>query len=143
MASDPAPLPAGAKARARRGRSPWNLLLPPLTLAGAAVAWWCLARGVHALHARANPGLRFPQVLSGLSGVLMFVPLVFPALPAGMLAANAILHLVPAARRALDREAEGHLRADYATAQRDLAKVAGVALVIALAIALVGALLPS
>ncbi len=46
--------------------------------------------------------------------------IVFAALPLGMIAANFLIHFLPPARRALDREAEGYPGTDFVTSQRQL-----------------------
>ena len=121
-------------------RSRWNLLLPPLVLAVAALSWLFLALAAHALHARGG-GLPFPLVRSGLAGLLMYAPLCLPAAVLGLVGANAVARLVPAARRALDEESRGRPGADYASAQRGLLTAAALLLLVTLPIAVVGALL--
>jgi hypothetical protein len=68
--------------------------------------------------------------------LLLVLPLFFPAMVLGMLTANIILFLVPPARRVLDLEAGSYKRLHYVSAQKVLLKVAGLALLVAVPVAL-------
>jgi hypothetical protein len=116
--------------RARRRKSAWNILLFPLVFALGAVAYWILIEAVWRLRGALVPaedrslGEMLHGSCDGVSIFLMMVAPLFAALPIGMLAANALVWCVPPARRALDREGEGHWHASFAESQRDLLVIA-------------------
>jgi len=74
-----------------------------------------------------------------VSSFLLAMPLGLPALTIGMALSNAILHLIPPARRVLDKEASRHPGTDYASAQRQMMAAIKISVVVAVPLALIGA----
>lgn len=139
---------AGARHRAQRRQSPWNLALIPLGIAataGAAVGQfslvWLFHTTVYPLHELRNfwpagisPGSFF------LSFLMVFAPLP-GALGAGFMLANLLLYALPPARRAFDAEARGHPGTSFQESLRGLLRLTTWALPPGLAVALVAAAL--
>lgn len=137
---------AGALIRAQRRRSPWNLVLIPLTLAGWFGAWYVLFRVVWAFHVTLYPQHAFrdfwPKGISFTSFVLSFLMLfaVAPgAMIVGFIFANGLTWLIPPARRVLDREAVGYPGTGFREATGALLKLAVWIVPAGLIIALIAA----
>jgi hypothetical protein len=125
-----------ARARARRRKSPYNLLLPLFVLPLWALLWWGafnLAWGLHVLFYPSHAGLRsefWPADLPAhifIPSFMLLIPSFLPTLVWAMVCTNFVLHLVPPARRTFDREAVGYPGTDYRSAQTSLLIVAVVA----------------
>jgi hypothetical protein len=139
---------AQAFARARRRKSPWNLPLIPLVFGGWFVLWWAffrLAWRVHELLYPEHAG-KFAEFWPGGVSLGAFIPsfmmlfgLMVPALAIAMVAANAVLWLVPPARRALEAEARPFPGTDFRSAQRTLIRVAVWAMLLGAVVSLAGA----
>jgi len=136
----------GARERARRRRSLWNLLLVPLGLAGWLGIWYGLFRLTWAVHMMIYPDHRLQEFWRKGVSFSSFVPsflMVFAPMPGalglGLMVANRVAWLIPPARRAFEREAVGYPEAGYAEATAVVRKVAAWALPPGLAIALFSA----
>ena len=137
-----------ARARARRRRSPWNLVLIPLVVGGWLALWWVSFRLVWRVHELFYPehvgrlrefwprGLGFTAFIS--SFLMVFGPAV-PALVLAMLAANSLLWFVRPAREALEAEGSPHPGIDFKTTQRSLMRWGAVVLFAGVMLALLGA----
>lgn len=79
------------------------------------------------------------SVGSFVSSVLLVVPLFFAALPIGMILANLAAWLIPPARRAFTREAEGVEGASFRQATCELGKLALILVPICLLLSGIGA----
>src|SRR5262245_39709198 len=94
-----------ARIRAARRRSAWNLLLIPCY----AVPWFLVILGsalaLGRLYAVVHPGSSFRVLPDTVGGIFMAVGSLFAWLGPSMILANHLVSAVPAARRALDREA--------------------------------------
>jgi hypothetical protein len=80
--------------------------------------------------------------MSNLGEVLMVIPLLFPALVFGLMAANLRVWLIPPARAALEDEARARGTPDYATIQRQFAIAAAILTALTLPLSLLGAIDP-
>ena len=109
-----------ARRRAQRRQSPWNLLLIPLVFGASGLVCFASVRGVLLLSALLASEPSSFAMRSEPVKTWIVVPLLITAFPLGMIVANFLIHLLPPARRALDREAKGHPDTDFATAQRRL-----------------------
>lgn len=138
-----------ARQRAQRRRSPWNLVLIPLSLGSMAFIWYALFQLMWRVHTWFYPshvgrlrefwaeGLDFSAFMSSF---LLLMPLLFAGIPLGMIFANAVAWCIPAARRAFAREAEGVKWASFPEAMEGLTKIALVMVPICLILSFLGAL---
>jgi hypothetical protein len=134
--------------RARRRKSPWNLLLIPLGFGFMGLVASALFRGMWFVHT-----MLYPQHVDRLhefwargiglqafaSSFLLLMPLLIAAIPVGMLLANGVLWCIPPARKALDREAEGIEWASFPQSMASLGRISLVVAPVCLLLSLVGA----
>jgi hypothetical protein len=133
-----------ARARARRRKSPWNLLLFLLMLASWGALCFLLAWLGAALHAALHPA-QAPLFLShgpNRPGPILVVLASFfgPICPCFLLA-NWIVRALPPARRVLDAEARTVPGASYAESRRSLLKAGAWILAVCAPLWLIGAAL--
>lgn len=129
-----------ARQRAKRRKSPWNLILIPFAMFGIAGTAFLIAKGLLALQQLFIPPDAILAHWTRIGAILMFVPIIFPALAIGMMIANLIAWCIPRARRTFEKEARGIKGASFKEAMRSLA-IASVILLFAVApICLLGAL---
>lgn len=130
-----------ARARARRRKSRWNLLLIPASLLPLVSIWATLALLGEQAHTHYYPGESLRNGGGPWVVVAVVTPL-FAALPIGMLVGNFLVHQLPHVRGILDREAFSDSTLSYAGSQATLRKVAFFATVGALVATTFGVLLP-
>lgn len=137
-----------ARQRAKRRKSPWNLLLIPLAFIGIGGISYGLFRFMWMVHTWFYPNhigkLRefWVEGAGGytfVSSFLLLVPLFFAAIPLGLMAANVITCFIAPARRAFDREAKGVKWASFPEAMKSLMMPALVIVSICLLISFIGA----
>ena len=135
-----------AQQRARRRRSPWNLILIPLALVGWLGTWYGLFRIVWVFHVTLYPQHRIQEFWQEGISLSSFLPsflMVFALMPGavclGLVLANCAAWLVIPARRAFDREAVGHPGTRFGEATSTLLKFAALTLPAGLAVALLSA----
>lgn len=137
----------GWRERSARRKSPWNLACVLLGFVFFFVFWFALFQLAWALHVQIHPahaGHQHEFWRRGISlgafipSFLMLVPLAIPALVGGFLAANCLVWLVPAARRAMDAEAADDPEMTFAGANAGLIKWGGLASVVCLVISIAG-----
>jgi hypothetical protein len=131
-----------ARTRARRRKSPWNLLLIPASAMSIGLITWRAALLLGALHQAIYPGQTFTSTSRGLGAILAALAPFFGAIPLGLYLGNVLVWLVPPARRALDREALPYPGTGFREAQGQLLLFARYLVLPALVAGLVGALLP-
>lgn len=129
---------AAARRRAKRRRSPWNLLLFvfkwPLT------AIWCIVLVKTVLWIPHHGALTFREAAQHDGPMLLIVlPLLCLSLILAMLTTNFLLFLIPPARRAFESEAGDDPKLHFAGTQKALLKVAGVVALVAVPTALLAA----
>jgi hypothetical protein len=137
-----------ARERAQRRKSPWNLLLFfafwPLWFA----LWfesfhilWEIHVWIYPAHASKFNEFMENQGNMGtvISGFLLIFGPFMPTLMASMLIVNFLTHLIPPARRAFDREAEGYPGTDYLSSQKFFLKYLPISCLIGFGLALLGA----
>jgi ABC-type sugar transport system permease subunit len=139
---------AGAQQRAKRRKSPWNLILLPFGLVTVGAAWYGLFRIVWAFHVRFYPqhelrdfwgsGISFSSFVPSFLMVFAIAP---GALCAGLAAANSVARLVRPARRTFDAESVGYPETGFRKSTRLLLLCAVCAVSLGLVIALVAAYL--
>ena len=137
---------SGARHRARRRKSAWNLILVPFAFIGGAAAWYGLFRLVWAFHLLLYPEHRLQDFWREGISFSSFVPsflMVFALAPgamcAGFVLANCVAWLVPPARRALDLEAAGYPGMGFREATSTLVKIGAWSLCAGVLIATVAA----
>jgi hypothetical protein len=127
-----------ASERAARRKSPWNLFLLVLVVVALAGSVTAANSALIALHQVFHPG----QTLRGATGPgpgITLIAAFIGCVPIAMLAANAVVRLIPPARSALDTEAAGHAGTDFRSSQRGLLRIAAIIVPLALAAAVAGA----
>lgn len=129
------------RAARRRRRSAWNLLLIPSYV----IPWFLLVfasvTALGNLYAVRHPGIQFRVLPDTIGAIFMGVGSLFAWFGPSMIIANLLVSAVPAARRALDREAAGVPGSDRAAANRGLLKVSLLLTPVGAVIALLGAVL--
>ena len=144
-----APVTSIARAGAhKRRKSPWNLVLIPLGAGFIGCSTYVLFRIMWEVHTAIYPSHagrlaefwgKNISLASFASSFLLLIPLFFASIPIGMILANAIAWLIPAARRTFDREAEGVAGASFAEAVSALLKAALVLVPVCLLLSGIGA----
>ncbi len=132
---------AKARMRAKRRKSPWNLLLIPAILIPFGVLWVLDFRAVNLLHMRLYPGQDIWKC-RGIGTILVAISPFFGSLPVAMIMGNFFVRRLPPARRVLDREAEAFPVTSYRNSQKQLFKFALVLVPVSLLLSLIGVLLP-
>lgn len=127
-----------ARSRARRRRSPWNLLLIPAFIAAWVLLWYASARVLGNVARRLDPGSSFVLLPDGSAGLLMALGLLFACLPVAMIVGNLLVAALPRARGALDDEARGVPGTDFVSANRGLLTAMAIMTPAGLLVALVG-----
>jgi len=129
------------RAARRRRRSAWNLLLIPCYV----IPWFLLVMGsviaLGDLYLARHPGVQFRVLPDTIGAIFMGIGSLLAWFGPSMITANLLVSAVPAARRALDREAAGLPGSDRVAANRGLLKVSLLLTPVGAAIALLGALL--
>jgi hypothetical protein len=114
-----------AQARAKRVKSPWNLVQIPLTIGGIAASFWLF---VHTVLFSVSIFRPDHSTLTSYSWqgaqTLIVIPLLFPSIPVGMMFSNVVVWLIPPLRRIQDREAIGYKGTDFVSSMRGLALMA-------------------
>jgi len=137
-----------ARERAKRRKSPWNLILIPV---GAAwIGFFCVAQFkiLWAIHILIYPnhagryeefwpaGLSIPAFISSF---LLIMPVFISSIILGMIAANIFLWCIPPMRRIFDKEAQGTKGASFRESRMSLCKIAGYVVPICFLLGLIGA----
>jgi len=111
-------------ARARRRRSPWNLLLIPGGLISFATLWVGSIVLLGRLYAWRHEGSVVTVLPDNLAGSLMALAAFFMWIAPALVLGNCLVWLVPAARRVLDDEARSHPGTSFLESNRDLIRLA-------------------
>jgi hypothetical protein len=127
-----------ARQRAKRRKSPWNLLLIPLVIIGFGVVLYASAQALLGVQRHLIPDDAIFSSYTTIGAFLTFVPLVIPSLGISMIIANLIIWPVRPARMALDKEAKGIKGASFPEAMRGLAILTVIMLIIALPLSILG-----
>jgi hypothetical protein len=128
-------------ARAKRRRSPWNLLLIPAVLAPWLLMSWATSVALATLSRSIHAG-RDPLILPHtIGGILIAVAPLFAWLGPSMIIGNLLVAAIPPARRVLDAEAVHFPGTDRRSANRSLLRVSIAMTSGGLLVALVGALI--
>ena len=131
-----------ARSRAWRRRSRWNLLLIPcyvLPWLGLVFGSFLVFGRLYSLIHATKPVGVLPDTIGS---ILIAVGSLFAWLGPSMILANLLVSAVPAARRALDREATGLPGTDRQSANRALLRLSRVLVPVGFLVALAGVLMP-
>lgn len=140
-----------AQIRAKRRRSPWNLILIPLVIGGIGSVCYGLFQVMWRIHTIIYPEHigRFNEFWQGQDGLsarsfvssfLLIIPLFFASIPLGLILANLIAWCIPPARQAFEKEAKGHKFTSFKEAMTGLFQLALVIVPICLVLSLIGAI---
>jgi hypothetical protein len=129
-----------ARERAKRRKSPWNLLLIPAVFGTWVLMWYASVRAIGYIARRAQPESQFSLLPDSGAGILIAIGLLLAWLPIAAIIGNLIVTTIPPARRVLDGEAKTVRGTDFASANRSLLRVAAVLTPTGLAIAVIGIL---
>lgn len=138
-----------ARIRARRRKSPWNLILIPLSMFGIGMVSYYLFRFMWWIHILVYPehkghfsefwqsGISLPSFISSF---LLMMPVLFAAFPLGFMIANCLAWCIPPARKTSDQEAKGYKFASFEESMRGLYKISLIWVPVCLILSLIGAL---
>ena len=115
---------AEARTRAQRRKSPWNILLLVFSFSSIGFIAFHLSKFIiYLFQAQRTP---FPVIAKGHDIELIFItiPSFITALPWGLMAGNILIWLIPPARKALDKEAQGHKGCSFKESMAVLLKIA-------------------
>lgn len=136
-----------ARQRAKRRRSPWNFILPPLMLISVGLIWYVLFQFMWSVHVHFFPAHagRFEQYWNEgigarafVSSFLLSIPLGIASVPLGLIVSNAVAWCIPPARRAFEREAET-VKMNFKRIMLDLFKLALIIVPPCLLLSFIGA----
>ena len=118
---------AGARRRAQRRKSPWNLMLIPLCGGSAIAIWYALFRLVWWFHVILYPGHQLSNFWPRGAGLGSLIPsflMVFAPLPGalgvGSIFGNTLAWLLPSARRVFETEAHDFPETGFRESMRRL-----------------------
>lgn len=141
----------GARKRAQRRKSLWNLILIPLCVIGIAgvsfllfMIMWQVHIVIHPEHAGRMEAFfseKGSSVISKIATIFFTLPLFFAAMPLGLMFGNCVAWLVGPARRAFDREAKGVKGASFREAMHGLWDVTKVFVPACLILSFIAAIL--
>jgi hypothetical protein len=129
------------RAARRIRRSAWDLFLIPCYV----IPWFLLVFAsviaLGNLYAVRHPGIQFRVLPDTFGAIFMGIGSLFTWFGPSMIIANLLVSAVPAARRALDREAAGVPGSDRAAANRGLVQLSLLLTPVGAVIAFLGAVL--
>jgi urea transporter len=112
--------------------------LIPAAIVPWCAGWWFSAGVLGYIYRLVHPRASFIVLPNTLGGVLIALGLLFAWCPVAMIIGNVLVRAVPAARRALDREASTVPGTDFRNANRGLMRVSAVLLPLGMGASLVG-----
>jgi hypothetical protein len=118
-----------AAERARASKTIWDVIFLPVMFAAIGAFWIAFSKTFLWLHVAMFPadGARMKALTGGsmtFAQALIFLLPFLPALPLGLMTSNALMWLVPWARRASEEKAKGVKWASFREAQMALFRVA-------------------
>jgi hypothetical protein len=133
------------RARERqRSKTGWDLVFLPIGFAAIGVYWYAFAKFFLWIHILLYPAdiARLKILTSGpmtLAQALIFLAPALPSIPLGFMTSNILMWLVPPARRASEKKAQGVKWASFRQAQRSLFSAALLLVPAGLALGTLGA----
>jgi len=137
-----------ARERAKRRKSPWNLILIPLIVVGGVFVYLIQFKILWFIHIIIYPnhsgrlsefwreGLSFSAFISSF---LLAMPIFFSSLVLGMIIANLLAWCIIPARRIFDKEAQDVKGTSFSEAMKGLDKIAIYIVPICFILGLIGA----
>jgi len=137
-----------AQERAKRRKSPWNLILIPFVIIGGIFVYIIQFKMLWFIHIIIYPnhfgrlsefwreGLSFRAFISSF---LLAMPIFFSSLVLGMIIANLLAWCIIPARRTFDKEAQGIKETSFREAIKTLGKAAAYLVPICFVLGLIGA----
>ena len=135
-----------ARERQRSAKTIWDLIFMPIGFAAIGGYWYTFSKFFVWLHVLFYPA-DLPRISALVGGpmtiaqALIFLVPAFSSVPLGLITSNALMWLVPPARRASEKKAKGVKWASFRQAQLALLKMALVLVPIGLVCGLIGALI--
>jgi hypothetical protein len=133
-----------ARERQRSSKTVWDLIFLPIGFAAIGGYWYAFARLFLWVHLLVHPAERLQFLANGpmtVAQALMFLVPVLSSIPLGLMTSNVLMWLVPPARRASEKKAEGVKWASFRESQLALFKMALMLVPIGLVGGIVGALI--
>ncbi|MDH5633595.1 MAG: hypothetical protein OEZ10_11440 [Gammaproteobacteria bacterium] len=127
-----------ARARAKRRKNAWNLLLIPVIVFLLGAIWISGMFAAESLHMAQHPGQTLKNGI-GAGVVMATMGPIIGAVPLAMLIGNLLVALIPPARRALEAESESVPGTNLASAQMRLLKLLALLLPVSVVITGLGA----
>lgn len=128
-----------ARARAKRRKSAWNLLLIPAVVVAWFLLTWLSWVVLGTLYRSLHPGREFVILPEGVGGIVMAVGPLLAWIAPAMIIGNLLVAAVAPARRALDEEARPISGSDFSSANRSLLKMSLVVTPAALLVSVLAA----
>ena len=137
---------ARARARKRASKTVWDLVFVPVGFGAIGLFWFALSKFFLWLHFAIYPAdsVRLNALTGGsitFAQALIFLLPAFTAVPLGFMTSNALMWLVPPARRASEEKAKGVKWASFRDSQTALLKMALLFVPIGFVGGVIGALL--
>jgi hypothetical protein len=135
-----------ASERQRASKTVWDLIFLPIGFAAIGAYAYAFAKFFLWLHFLLYPSdlSRLKNLLGGsmtVAQALMFLLPIFSSIPLGLMTSNILMWLLPPARRASEKKAEGIKWASFRESQRALFNTALVLVPIGLVGGIIGALI--
>jgi hypothetical protein len=137
---------ARARERQRSSKTIWDLVFMPVGFAAIGGYWFAFSKLFLWVHLLLYPadGSRL-QILTGgpltVARALIFLAPGFASIPLGFMTSNVLMWLVPPARRASERKAQGVKWAGFREAQRGLFNIALLFVAIIFVLGIIGAVM--
>ncbi len=122
-----------AQERAKRRKSPWNLILIPIGIAGTSFFYYIQFNVLWSFHVYVYPNhsgrlsefwREGGSATTFISSFLLATPIFFSSLVLGMMMANVLLWFVPPIRKIFENEARGIKGVLFSETMKSLGKVA-------------------
>ncbi len=118
-----------AAERKRKSKTVWDLIFLPVGFAAIGLFWFAFSKFFVWLHVAIYPadGVQLKAITGGsltFAQALVFLVPMLAAVPLGLMVSNALMWLVPWARRASEEKARGVKWASFRNSQRALFKMA-------------------
>src|SRR5690348_17337940 len=135
-----------ARSRKRTSKTIWDFIFMPIGFGAVGAFWYAFVKLFLWFHLLVYPGdaTRLDATANtpmAIATGLMFIAPVFSAIPLGFLTSNVLMWLIPPARRASEKNAEGVKWASFHEAQVVLLKIALVLVPLGVVSGIVGALI--
>ncbi len=129
-----------ARQDAKRRKSRWNLIILPLSVIGIGISSFLIAKSLLSIQSSLFPAKTILASYRKVSGILMFVPIIFPSIGIGMIFANLCAWLIPSARKVFEQEAKEYRNASFKNSIKSLTIYTLFAFIICIPLSLVGML---